>query len=301
MKYRFYILAILILMLGCNSSNNKKATKEIIVDDLGNKFEFSSTPQRIISLAPNITEIIYSLKLEKHLVGNTIYCNYPESAKQVEKVGDMLTFNFEKIISLKPDLIFITVEGNTKESYDKFNELGLKIFVSNPRNYQGIKKTYQDIGKIFSINTEQTIHSWDSTINKIKNESMKLNKSAMYIVELSPLMIVGPNTFLNEYLTICGLKNIAEDSPLNYPIYNREEVLKRNPDYIIYPTDGNDNLEKIKSAYPEWKNLSAVKNNNVIFVNRDLHLRPGPRFVNAVVDLFNQVRQKEAVVRNHQR
>jgi iron complex transport system substrate-binding protein len=123
----------------------------------------------------------------------------------------------------------------------------------------------------------------------------------MYIVELSPLMIVGPNTFLNEYLTICGLKNIAEDSPLNYPIYNREEVLKRNPDYIIYPTDGNDNLEKIKSAYPEWKNLSAVKNNNVIFVNRDLHLRPGPRFVNAVVDLFNQVRQKEAVVRNHQR
>lgn len=297
MKVKIYFI-ILILILGCNSSNDKNITNEIIVDDLGNKFVFTTKPQRIISLAPNITEMIFELKLDKYLVGNTIYCNYPEEAKHIEKVGDLLTFNFEKIISLQPDLIFITVEGNTKESYDKFKELGLKVFVSNPRNYQGIKKIYKDIGKIFSVNTSQTIQSWDSTINKIKNESSYLKKSAMYVVELSPLMIVGPNTFLNEYLTICGLKNIAEDSPLNYPIYSREEVLKRNPDYIIYPTDGKAKLDEIKLTYPEWKNLSAIKNGNVIFVNRDLHMRPGPRFVDAVVDLFNQVRQKEAVVQN---
>ena len=89
-------------------------------------------PRRIITLAPNLTEMIYDLGLENKLVGNTLYCDYPEAAKKIEKVGNLLTVNFEKIVTLKPDLVLITVEGNTKETYDKFHQLGIKIFVSNP-------------------------------------------------------------------------------------------------------------------------------------------------------------------------
>ncbi|MCX7876423.1 MAG: helical backbone metal receptor [Melioribacteraceae bacterium] len=296
---KFSVFLLLFILISCTDKQNFNYDGNVIIDDLGNKFSFTNSPQKIISLAPNITEMIYSLNLEKHLVGNTIYCDYPNEAKNIVKVGDMLTFNFEKIVSLKPDLIFITVEGNTKETYDKFKELGLKVFVSNPRNYEGIKKTYSDISKIFNINSNLVIAKWDSIINKIKISSVNLNKSAMFVVQLSPLMIVGPNTFLNEYLTICGLKNIASDSPLNYPIFNREEIVKRNPDLIIFPTDGSDSIEKIISVYPEWKNLKAIKNNNVIFVDRDLFTRPGPRFVEGVEKLFNQVHQSEATVQNH--
>jgi iron complex transport system substrate-binding protein len=289
------------LFISCSKEKLPTSANNEIVDDLNAKFVFKEAPKKIISLAPNITEMIYDLNLEKHLVGDTKYCDYPEAAKNVEKVGDMLTFNFEKIVSLKPDLIFITVEGNTKETYDKFQELGLKVFVSNPRNYEGIKKTYSDIARIFSVDTKRKLANWDSTVASIKEQNKSLNKSAMYVVEIRPIMLVGKNTFINEYMQFCGLKNIAEDSPANYPLYNREEVLKRNPDYIIYPTGGNEDTGKIKNAYPEWNRLSAIKNGNIIFVNRDLYSRPGPRFVEALKDLFNQLRLKQEAVLSRQK
>lgn len=294
------LLFFLLLLFACNSNVKKPESKDTVTDDLGNNFVFEKPPQKVISLAPNLTEMFYSLALEKHLVGNTMYCNYPTQARNIEKVGDMLTFNFERIVSLKPDLIFITVEGNTKNTYDKFKELGLKVFVSNPRNYDGIRKTYSDLGKIFQISkkTKTAITAWDSTISSIKEAKIGKNKTAMFLVELRPVMIAGINTFINEYLQFCNLENIASDSKMNYPIFNREEILKRDPDYILYPTGGGDTIENIKQAYPEWKKLKAIKNNNVIFVDRDLYLRPGPRFVKAITDLSNQLRQKEAVNQN---
>lgn len=290
-----FIIAVL-LIFSCKSEDKSKNSGGFtITDDLHNRVHFKESPQKIISLAPNLTEMIFDLGLESYLVGNTLYCNYPEDAKSIEKVGDMLTFNFEKVVKLKPDLIFITVEGNTKETYDKFHELGLKIFVSNPRNFEGIKKTYSDIGKIFKIgkSTNKKISRWESIVEKIKKESQNHSKkTAMFLIELKPIMLAGKNTFLNEYLKFCGLQNIASDVSLNYPIFNREEVLRRDPDYIIFPTGGDDSINNIISVYPEWKNLKAVKNRNVIFIDRDLYLRPGPRFAEALDDFNNRLRSR---------
>lgn len=300
MKKLTLLLLSLILLVSCKNVEEKSRKYFSIKDDLGNEITFEKTPRRIITLAPNLTEMIYDLKLEKYLVGNTLFCNYPEDAKKIEKVGDMLTFDFEKIVNLKPDLIFITVEGNTKETYDKFRELGLNIFVSNPRNIQGIKKTYLDISKIFGVELEakSRIAKWDSITNTIsfvaKNYELK---SAMFPVELKPIMLAGQNTFINEYLEICGLKNIASDVSFNYPIFNREEILKHNPDYIIIPSDGSMTLEKILEIYPEWKNLKAIRNKNLIFVNRDLFSRPGPRFTEALKELFTRLHPQEKVLR----
>lgn len=280
------------ILVACSNKSEQRVTGTEIVDDLGNKFTFAQKPERIISLAPSLTEMIYSLELQNRLVGNTLYCNYPEAAARVEKVGDLLTFNFEKIVTLKPDLIFITVEGNTKETYDKFRELGLKIFVSNPRNYNGIKKTCSDMGKIFGIEqrTKDTIAGWDSVINSISLASQK-NKilTGAIIVEINPIMIAGKSTYFNEFFDICGLKNIAEDSPLNYPIFSREELLNRNPDFIFYTTFIGDKLERVITSYPEWKNLKAVKNKNFCLIDRDLFSRPGPRFANAVKYLYKLI------------
>jgi len=284
----------LILIISCSQKHEQNLSPSFIEDDLGNKFTSDTIPQRIITLAPNLTEIVYELGLEKKLVGNTLYCNFPAEAKGIEKVGDMLTFNYEKILTLKPDLIFITIEGNTKETYDKFRELGLKIFVSNPRNYEGIKKTVTDFGKIFGIEplTKEKISSWDSTIANIKSTSKNENqKTAMFVVELRPLMLAGKNTFLNEFLMFNGLKNITEDSPVNYPLFSREEILKRDPDYIIIPTD-NGEKTRVEQVCPEWNNLKAVKNNNIIFVDRDLYSRPGTRFIEAVKDLYSKIHHR---------
>lgn len=279
-------------LLSCNQEKSFDKSAFTITDDLGNKFVSDKKPERIITLAPNLTEMIYSLGLQKHLIGNTLYCNYPEEAKKIEKVGDMLTYDFEKIITLKPDLLFISVEGNTKETYDKFRELGLKIFVSNPRNYQGIKKTYMDFGKIFGVEKRAAdqIAKWDSVINFISASSKNNSKkSAALMVEVSPIMIAGESTFFNEFFEICRIENIASGIKMNYPVFSREELLKQNPDYIFYPAALDDELERVVNIYPEWKRLKSIKDKNFFLVDRDLYSRPGPRFAEAVQDMFNHL------------
>jgi len=300
LKNIFLFFSLVLFLASCSKESNSVQNGISVKDDLGTIHFFNKIPQRIITLAPNLTEMIYDLGLENKLVGNTLYCNYPDAAQKIEKVGNLLTVNFEKIVALKPDLVFITVEGNTKETYDKFSQLGIEIFVSNPRDFEGIKKTYLDIGKIFRIEdaAKFKITRWDSIITKTAVLSKNFpTRSAMFIVDLKPLMIAGGKTFLNEFMVTCGLKNIAADSPVNYPMFSREEILKRDPDYIILTADNNADVSRIKNTYPEWAQLKAIKNNNVIFVNRDLYSRPGPRFAEAVNDLFIRLHPLRKLVR----
>ena len=301
MKYfKKIFLLIFLIFFFCSCTKEESDLQNVkfsIKDDLNREISFDSTPKRIISLAPNLTEMIYVLRSEKYLIGNTLYCKYPAAAKRITKVGDLLSFDYEKIVSLKPDLIFITVEGNTKETYERFRELGLKIFVSNPRNYEGIKRTILKMSKIFKIDTaaDRMLNLWDLKLDEIKEKSNKYPPaSVMFLVELRPIMLAGSSTFINEYIVFCGLKNIASNSPLNYPVYSREEVLKRDPEYIVYPSDGTENISIIKNAYPEWQNLQAVKKGNIIFADRNLYFRPGPRFIDALNDFFNKLHPEES-------
>lgn len=284
MKYFIFVL-ILFIAISCNHNpNNKVASKTVIIDDLNNKITLNNNPQRIISLAPNLTEIIYGLGLGDKLVGNTIYCDYPAEAKNVTKVGDLLNVDAEKVLSLKPDIVFITTEGNTLESYKKLKEMKLNIFVSNPKNYEGIKKTLKDIAKIFNVSqkADSIIKNWDNRIsNIVKNNIVDTTKYIMFAIQLKPLIVAGKNTFLNEYIRLLGYNNIVYDSKVNYPILNREEVLKRNPDYIIYSFEDNKIKEKMLEIYPEWKRIKAIKNNGIITVDPNIYFRPGMRFVDA--------------------
>lgn len=296
-KYISLISLILMLLLmvltNCKQNHHTKIIEiSEIVDDLGNSFQFESVPQRVITLAPNLTEMIYELEVDTILIGNTTYCNYPNEAKNITKVGDLLTVDFEKIVSLKPDLIFITVEGNSKNSYDKLKEYGFRVFVSNPRNYEGIKKTLLDFSKIFGKNrlAEEKICQWDSVVYKLKVDSKSIDpKSAMFLISIKPIMLAGKNTFVNEFLKFCKLKNVASVSDVNYPLFSREEILNQDPDYIIHSIMQKDVILDIENAYPEWSKLSAINKKRVISVDPDLFFRPGPRFVLALQDLYKEL------------
>jgi len=285
----FTSVMLLLTLVTC-----KENTKEIIinksaiVDDLDSVFNFKSVPQRVITLAPNLTEMIFELGVDSFLIGNTTYCNFPEEAQSIVKVGDLLTVDYEKIILLKPELIFITVEGNSKSTYDKLKQYGFRVFVSNPRNYQGIKKTFTDFGRIFNKEklVNNKITAWDSIVDSIKTQSAASNsRPAMFLISIKPIMLAGGKTFVNEFINFCGLKNISADSKVNYPLFSREEILKQNPAYIIHSFMQKDITLDIKKAYPEWENLTAIKNGNIISVDPDLFFRPGPRFVIALQDL----------------
>ena len=283
----------MLILLGINLiSLVAQENTRSLTDALNRKISFEKTPTRVITLAPSLTEFIYLLNCDDKLIGNTLYCNYPAEANEITKIGDMITFDFEKILSLNPDLLLITVEGNTKEAYEKLESFGLKTFVLNPRNINDIKKSLVLLSGIFSkeVLADSIIKNWDKEVEEVKKHN-ELNKSrsAMVIIDISPLMLAGKNTFINEYLEICNLDNITEASPSNYPVFSREEIIKRNPDVIIYPGNGTEDVGFLLSYYPEWNELKAIKNKKVIFVDRDTFSRPGPRFIKALEELSEKI------------
>ena len=289
------ISALVILFFISFTSIFSQRSKKFIYDDLNNKFTLTEIPNKIITLAPNLTEMIFKLGEGGKIVGDTKYCNYPPKAKNISKVGDMLSLDYEKIVQLNPDIIFITVEGNSKQQYEKLKQLGFNVFVSNPRDYSGIKKTFLDISKIFNVEkfAEKEIGNWDNTINKIRSSVKSYTgKTAMFVISVNPLIAAGPNTFINQFLIICGLKNILSHTISNYPIINREEVLKKNPDFIIVTKQDTNFINDALSIFPEWKNLNAIKNHNIIPIDPDLFFRPGPRFAEAARVLYLQIAAK---------
>jgi ABC-type Fe3+-hydroxamate transport system substrate-binding protein len=284
---------ILLIIPSCQEKvKDDVSVSDYVLDDLERKIRLDN-PEKIVSLAPNLTEMIFLLGEGENLVGNTTYCDFPQEAEEVEKVGDLITVNFELIIDLKPDIIFMTVEGNTKNTFDKLIELGLEVFVSNPRDYYGIKKTLSDIAKILGKErfAEQLSVEWESRVRKIQKSfsSAKNRRSVMFLVEVQPIMIAGESTFLNEYIKFCNLENISANSDINYPIYSREEILKIDPDLIIYPSEMSYDKHEVLNLYSEWRELKAFRKGNIIIVDSDLYFRPGPRFVTALEDFSKKI------------
>ena len=183
------------------------------------------------------------------------------------------------------------------------DKLGFQLFVSNPRNFDGIKKTVRDISKIFRIEkvAENKIQLWDEVVEKVKGETLNRNTSTgsvqrklrgMFLVSLKPVMLAGGNTFVNEFLKIVGIENIAGDSKVSYPLFSREEILTRNPELIIHAISNEGINSEIANNYPEWKKIEAVINKNIIKIDPDLFFRPGPRYPIAVQELWSKVKER---------
>lgn len=285
---KYFWVLVFIILVGCKEQKEVSNSTNYITDDLHKKLEIQDPPNRIITLAPNLTELVFELGLGSKIVGNTSYCNYPDSANKIENVADLLTVNLEKITTLQPDLIFITAEGNSKSDYDKLVDLGLKVFVSNPRHYNGIKKTMLDMGKIFNLSekAQSIVSNWESRIETVKETHNQLVfRSAMFLISTNPIFSVGKNSFIHQILTYAGLENITADSEISYPMFNREDLLVKNPDCILLYETNNNNIDELLKTYPEWYTLPAIINKRVFFINADLYSRPGPRFIDAVENL----------------
>lgn len=291
----FLLFILISFFFSCEKFDKSSQSKFLLKDDLGNEFVFDRIPQKIISTAPNLTEILFKLLLNDKIVGVTSRCDFPPEAKSKEIIGDMLSLNYEKIVSLQPDLVFITVEGNTKEMFRKLNDLGMRVFVSNPRDLKGIDKTISDLGKIFQIKetADSLLSDFHFRKEAIKKELKSYKKTSMFIVSLSPLILAGKNTFINEIINECGLKNIAANSIVPYPVFSREEVLNKNPEIILITNDLVTDSKKILNYYPEWENITAVKKDQILFLQPDIFLRPGPRYIDAIESLYKKIKSIE--------
>jgi iron complex transport system substrate-binding protein len=287
------ILATALLWSSCAREVKKQTLGSISrTDDVGHTIVLRHTPQRIVSLAPSITETLFALGLDSSIVGVTDYCDYPLAAKLKAKVGGIMNPDIERIIALRPDLVFMSGSGNMKSDYDKLTSSGIPVFVSYPRTIEDVFKSISDAGVLTS--TPSRADSLLLILRQRKNElvsqaAARQKRTVLMLLSLNPIVAIGPGTFLDEMITLANGENIARTATTAYPLLSREEILGRRPDVIIATSDIVRSTDDILSSYPEWKTLPAIRNNRVGIVDASLVSRPGPRIVDGLAAVVKAI------------
>ncbi len=261
-------------------------------DDLGFPFVMTSPPQRIISLAPNITEILFDLDLGEKVVGVTRYCDFPEKALEKEKIGGMIDLDLERIIALKPDLI-IGFRGNPLRVIERLRSLQLPVFVLEMGTnletlFTIIKKigTITQEGKKAEVLVESLKKRYDKTQTKLRK--IQHQPRVFLSIHGTGLWTCGKGSFLNDLVLKAGGVNVAGNIPRKWLHYNREQLIHDNPEVIITLSRSQTEFTKVKDwikneAYLEG--TKAVESDRIYFLDENLATRPGPRLIEALEEL----------------
>ncbi len=274
----------MLLFLLC--TNNVYAQSEI-KDFLGRDLKVNKHVSRILSLTPATTEILYKLGLEKKIVGVTEDCNYPSQAKQKPSVGKFGFINLEKIVSLKPDIIFATYD--MKKQLDILKKYNVPLIALKTDNIDSIINNINLVGKITDSQKQASIIEKDfkNRINKVKEKSKSSKKpTVFYCIWHDPLITAGSQSFIGDMIKVSGGINIAYEIKSSFAKYSIESLVAKNPDYIVIP---ESTYKKINFNLSPWNRLKAIKNKNYFSVNDDLYLRPAPRIINAIEDLQKHI------------
>lgn len=261
-------------------------------DDLGRIVTLASAPQRIISLAPSLTETLFALGLDSAVVGVTDFCNYPAAATRLPRVGGMLNPAMEEIVSLRPDLVLMSGSGNIQSDFTRLTGLGLTVFVSHPRDIEGILKSILDVGSLTGQRSraDSLVESLQAKVTCLqKIASQKPHRSVLFLVSIRPLISVGPGTFIDEMIHLCNATNIASHARTAYPMMSREEILAADPDRIIVTSDAAKNRSELFNAFAEWHRLRAIADTAIALVDADKMTRPGPRIVEGLGELARAI------------
>jgi cobalamin transport system substrate-binding protein len=259
-----------------------------LTDALKKEVRIEAAPERIISLAPNVTEILFAIGCGDNIVGVTEYCDYPAETKKIEKVGGFNDFSIEKIMILEPDLI-VAIHGNPKDLLDNCRRLGKIVYSVNPQSIEGIFESIEVLCKI-------TGHEKQSRklLARMKDDLIEIEKAVksepavkVYFGSLiSPYYAVGPDNFIDSMITRAGGVNIASSAKQAYPVLSIESIMAENPDVIIAGLGGHPEGKKERATFIEslkqdstWGYIKAVRNGKVYFPDPDLTTRPGPRVV----------------------
>ncbi len=250
------------------------------VDDLGRKLYLAETPKRIVSLAPSVTEILFAIGLDQEIVGVTEFCNYPPAASDKPKVGYSQP-NLEAIVALRPELIIAPNSFLRVDVLNRLEQLKIPTFLLDPRTVEDIVTHVQVLGRMVgrvpeSLKVSETIRK------KIARLSERLTgrrrPTLLFVLNTDPLMTVGPGSYIHQLIELAGARNVAENAGAPYPRLSMEEVLRRNPEFLLFPTGRVEGIPQAEQdQWRRWTSLEAVKRNQLVQVDADVLNRPGPR------------------------
>lgn len=246
-------------------------------------------PGRIISLAPNITEILYDLGLEDRVVAVTSYCNYPPRVEEKPRVGGFSNPSLEAIVAMRPDLVIMTDDGNPREISERLGKLGIPFYVFRAARLSELPGELRKLGTFLGVKDRaaRAAKRIEKTLRRYKNWAGKSSRggvrNVLFIVQPDPLIVAGPGTAIDDSLRLLGARNIASDSGSRYPKYSFEEVVRCSPD-VIFIGRGHRADEQVKGLMKRWNVLDAVNKGRVYYVSDSL-FRLGPRIADGIREM----------------
>lgn len=264
-----FILLLVLMVAGC----------------AGDPVNEQGSTLRVISLAPAITETLFALGAGDMVAGVTRYCNCPEEAAKLPKVGDFASADLESIVRLKPDLVIATTDGNPRETVEKLKSLDIKVLTVGGTGFKDILNSTLAIGK--AIDREDAARRLTGRLQEEwnlvgKRYEGREGPSVLLLVGVEPLVAAGEGSIGGELIAQAGGRNVFSDSGKAYVTTNHESIISLAPDIIMQSAMGSETDEQVRKDWSRWSSIPAVKNGRVHVMNQDLLNRPGPRIVEAL-------------------
>jgi iron complex transport system substrate-binding protein len=252
-------------------------------DALGRTVILKAPASRIVSMAPNLTEILYFLGLGDRVVGVTQFSYYPPEAAEKPKVGSYANLNVEKILSLGPDLAIGTADGNMPGIVKLLEQAGIPVYVVNPRKVSDVIKTIALVGELCGVGkkAKELSSRLKGRVTHVLEKTDPLRRPLVFLqINVKPIMTVNRHTFHHDVIRLAGGENMCQDEPLTYPRISVEEVLRRKPEVIIISSMGRkERYEKVRKDWLKWSSIPAARERRIHLVDSDLLDRPSPRIV----------------------
>lgn len=282
-------LVIVLFVTSFTSSCRQPAANEvattnvpmrIVRDDLDREILVPTKITRVVSTAPSVTEMIFAAGAGDRLVGVTTFCNYPEEAKSIAKIGDTMNPNMESIVALKPDVVFVSTASQIEAFTKTLEQNGIAVYVMNPSEFESIFSNLKNLGSLFETEKQanELVNYLQKRVDAVKAiERYELNQKVFVQISKQPLFSIGRESFMTALINAAGAVSVTADIATAYPSLSLETAATLNPDVIIL-SDSEDNREPNDA----FKNSKAVKMRRVYKIDAELIARPGPRLVDAL-------------------
>ena len=238
-------------------------------------------PERIISLAPNLTEILYDLGIESRIAAVTDYCDYPPAAAIKPRIGGFANPSLEAIVAQRPDCVVMTEDGNPRILDRRLEAMGIRTYIFKARRIQDLPREIRTMGRTLGVGytADRRADQIEMQLRRIADRSKSASrgriKKALFIFQPVPLIAAGKGTTVDDAFAILGVDNIAATGSTRYPKYSLEEIIRLRPDALFFGK-GRGMEERIKPLMERLATLEAVRSGRVFFIG-DAILRLGPR------------------------
>lgn len=277
------VLAVLFLA-GCRSEAQNPAAdagpERRMTDDLGRRVKLPERVERAVSLAPNLTEIVFAVGAGDRLVGRTSFDNYPPEAERVPTVGDTMNPNIESIIAAKPQVVLVSTASQIETFTKTLESQGITVFVTNPTSLEEIYQSIEKIGQIFDRKGKaaELVDDLKKRVAAVAGKSRGASPVRVFVqIDKASLYTVGRDSFITDLVEKAGGVSVTNDVETAYPKISKETALALKPEaMILSESPGNDEPNEI------FKNSPAVREGRVYKIDADILSRPGPRVVDAL-------------------